>query len=93
MHPFDDILIDLAKAAPGLVALVIVVFFFLRDRKQATTALGSTLTEISGRCHDVQDKANDIQFKTIEQLGKNAAIANQVLHALERMEKRLNGVR
>jgi len=99
-HPIDDIIIDLAKAAPGLVALIIVTYFFLVDRRARDASRDETLKEISGNCHDSQDRATLAidkvtlaLLKVIETVNENSQLAQHALKLLDSMERRLNGKR
>jgi len=54
-------------------------------------ALLETLTVISSRCHDVQDRGNEVALQVVQALGSNGEIARRVLLILERVERRMNG--
>jgi hypothetical protein len=55
-------------------------------------SLLNTLTNISGRCHDVQDNANVIHLQVVSALGSNGEVAERVVRLLDRMERRMNGL-
>jgi len=72
----DGLIAKIAEETPNLVALLIVVLAFIRYMKSRDTVI----TEVSGRCHETQDRAT----KVIEE---NTKVHGAVLEHL----RRLNG--
>lgn len=81
----DTFAARLAEETPNLAALLIVVVAFIRYMKSRD----AIITEVSSRCHKVQDHATQAQDRATKAIEENTKVLGAVLELLRRLNGRI----